>query len=425
MAPLLKIFIQWLPTLPGTLKSKSHGQSTIEVPSFSEVYEQQYPINPPQAFHDKAIHTLDEETKQISSVSWGKDHLDIFGFNGENLTHKYWDGNQWNPSDHTMEQLGHGLATRPVSISWGTGRLDIFGLDEDGTILHQYYDGTAWKPDVAEFERLGKGCNPSEEIAASTWGPDSLDVFCRDPKDEQILHQYYNGHGWSELELFGGDVAIGPRVVSWGKNHMAVFFLDSDGEVNQRYWDGSQWSNEWDTFTNPKDYKFDTLSVSSWGENRIDVWAAERNSGLWHLYWDGHQWSEWECLSGPDDEPIDHVSVASWSVNKLDVVTLGRDDRQYRYKFYDGASWQPSVSGWYDRPGVEFESIPSVISWGPNRLDIFGVTADDKLLHQAWTGYDWYPGDEKWETLSEPHKAEAKSKSSSYGQESIEIELRV
>lgn len=106
-------------------------------------------------------------------------------------------------------------------------------------------------------------------------------------------------------------------------------------------------------------------------------------------------------------------------------MTLGRDDRQYRYKFYDGASWQPSVSGWYDRPGVEFESIPSVISWGPNRLDIFGVTADDKLLHQAWTGYDWYPGDEKWETLSEPHKAEAKSKSSSYGQESIEIELRV
>ena len=53
------------------------------------------------------------------------------------------------------------------------------------------------------------------------------------------------------------------------------------------------------------------------------------------------------------------------------------------------------------------------------------MAADDKLLHQAWTGYDWYPGSEEWETLSEPQNAEARSKSLSDGHESIEIELRV
>lgn len=63
-----------------------------------------------------------------------------------------------------------------------------------------------------------------------------------------------------------------------------------------------------------------------------------------------------------------------------------------------------------------------MISWAPNRLDIFGVTADDKLLHQAWTGYDWYPGAEQWETLSEEDTAEAESPF--HGQQSIEIELR-
>ena len=162
-----------------------------------------------------------------------------------------------------MEQLGQGLAAKPVSISWCTGHLDVFGLNGKGTILHQYYDGTAWKPDHAEFELLGQGCDPSYEIEASTWGPDHLDGFCRDPDDDQILHQYYNGHGWSELEPFGGDVVIGPRVVSWGENHMAVFLLDHEGEVNQRYWDGSQWRDEWLTFTSPEDYHFDTLAVSS------------------------------------------------------------------------------------------------------------------------------------------------------------------
>ena len=64
-------------------------------------------------------------------------------------------------------------------------------------------------------------------------------------------------------------MTIGPRVVSWGENHMAVFFLDHEGEVNQRYWDGSQWSDDWVTFTSPEDYHFDTLAVSSWGRTGL------------------------------------------------------------------------------------------------------------------------------------------------------------
>ncbi|KAL8672112.1 MAG: hypothetical protein Q9168_003418 [Polycauliona sp. 1 TL-2023] len=337
MAPLLKIFIQWLPTLPTISRPPSHGQANMQ---------QQPPIAGTQHVHNKASKSLDLDSKQISSVSWGKNHLDVFGFNGENLTHKYWDGYQWNPSSLEMQQLGQGLAKKPVSISWGTDRLDIFGLDKEGTILHQYYDGTAWKPETTTFEKLGNGCDPSHDLAASTWGLGSLDVFCRDPKDSQILQQYYNDYlgEWSKLTPFGGDVKVGPRV-----------------------------------------------------------------------------WAEWEHLSGPDDAPIGHVSVASWSTDHFDIVTLGRDDGQYRYKYYAG-SWQPSLSGWYDRPGVSFDSIPSVISWAPNRLDILGVTADDKLLHQAWTGYDWYPGPEKWETLSEKGAAEVES--SIDGQQSIEIALR-
>ena len=137
-------------------------------PSFGKAKQQQQPIAVTQDVPAKAPHILDMETRQLSSVSWGENHLDLFGYNGENLTHKYWDGYQWNPSGFGVEQLGQGPAAKPVSISWGTGRLDVFGLNEEGTILHQYYDGTAWKPDHAEFELLGQGCDPSYEIEAST-----------------------------------------------------------------------------------------------------------------------------------------------------------------------------------------------------------------------------------------------------------------
>lgn len=37
-------------------------------------------------------------------------------------------------------------------------------------------------------------------------------------------------------------------------------------------------------------------------------------------------------------------------------------------------------------------------SWGGNRLDIFGLGADNGMLHKAWTG-TWYPSQTDWENL--------------------------
>ncbi|KAL8648286.1 MAG: hypothetical protein Q9210_005074 [Variospora velana] len=392
MAPLLKIIVQWLPSLPNTLRSLSHEESIEIQPSFeAKQQQQQQPIGLQTSHNPNRNKPTDDI---VSSVSWAKTHLDIFGRVGNNLTHKFWDGHQWNPADsETAETLGQGLATPPVAVTWGVGYLAVFGLDGDNMIKHQYWDGTTWKPSSSEFETLGGQCNPEYNIAASTWGPGRLDVFCR-RFDGRLLHQYYDGSQWSHVEDFGGYLTTGPQVVSWGKKRIDVFFLDHSYQLYHFGWDGSQWSDQWDMFESPKDYKWDTLTVISWGENRLDVFAAEGKSGLWHMYWDGSQWVNWECLSGPDDESVGGVGVASWSVNRAATRAITS------YKYFDGQSWQPNTSGWYEKTlDFGFSSNPSVVSWGENRLDIIGQTESGRWLHQAWTGDSWYLDSTAWESL--------------------------
>jgi hypothetical protein len=39
-----------------------------------------------------------------------------------------------------------------------------------------------------------------------------------------------------------------------------------------------------------------------------------------------------------------------------------------------------------------------VASWGPNRLDIFGLGTDNQMFHKAWNG-QWHPSQTGWEAL--------------------------
>ena len=118
MAPLLKILVQWLPRLPSATKSPSHGPSVDIEPSFDKLVHQQQPIHHSSVSHGESPH-IDFVSQYISALSRKKDTVDIFGLSENNLTHKFWDGHQWNPAGSKLEVLGNGLATPPVAISWG------------------------------------------------------------------------------------------------------------------------------------------------------------------------------------------------------------------------------------------------------------------------------------------------------------------
>jgi hypothetical protein len=57
---------------------------------------------------------------------------------------------------------------------------------------------------------------------------------------------------------------------------------------------------------------------------------------------------------------------------------------------WNGLRW----SEWEDRGG-RLIGAPRSVSWGPNRIDVFGVGTDNALFHMAWDGLGW----SGWERL--------------------------
>ena len=74
------------------------------------------------------------------------------------------------------------------------------------------------------------------------------------------------------------------------------------------------------------------------------------------------------------------------------------------YKYYDGSQWNPSGQDMTSKGG-KFTSLPAVVSWDANRLDIWGVMEGENqssdLAHQTWYGSGWYPDFAGWEILGE------------------------
>ena len=419
MAPLFNILIQLLPNIAGT------SDLTNRQPTFREInQQQQHPVGLTNPDDFKGI-AKSSSAATISTVAWGSNRLDVFGLAENNITHKFWDGNQWLPSGNQLETLGNGLATPPVAVSWGVNRLDIFGLDDNNVIKHQYWDGGNWQPSVSTLENLGGACDSSHPIAANTWGKNRLDVFCTGSGGD-LLHQYYDGSNWQpsvgSLESLGGSLTSGPSVINWGENRFDIFGINSNNDVVHLYWDGYQWST-WETFafrTPNSNFQNIPPTVTSWGKNRLDIYAVGIDTILYHKYWDGSQWADWESLGGQGIEGS--VAATSWSANRLDIVAkIGNDN--YFYKYYDGQAWRPDVGGWYNKgPDFHFISSPSAVSWGDNRLDIFGVNGN--LYHQAWTSSSWYPSNADWEILADGLEFVNRGVSDLYGSGRCETELR-
>jgi len=76
-------------------------------------------------------------------------------------------------------------------------------------------------------------------------------------------------------------------------------------------------------------------------------------------------------------EPI-AVSVVSWGPNRLDIFGLSTKN-ELLHKWWNG-SWGPSQTGWESLGGT-LGSAPAAVSWGPNRLDLFALGDNNAVSH--------------------------------------------
>jgi hypothetical protein len=370
-------------------------------------------------------------------VSWGPNRLDIFGLGVDNdMFHKWWDGTNWGPSNSKIlwEWRGGTFNSPPAAVSWGPNRLDIFGLGVDYDMFHQWWDGTNWGPsptDPNRWESLGGIFNSPP--AAVSWGFGHLDIFGLGV-DNTMFHKWWDpawqssdGTNWgpsrTEWESLGDPFAFNspPAAVSWGPNRLDIFGVGVDTRLDSpkntmfhKWWDptwtapdGTHWGpsqTDWESLGDPIAFNSPPAAVS-WGSNRLDIFGVGVDTRLenppkntmFHKWWDptwtapdGTHWgpsrTDWQPLGGTFNSP---PAAVSWGPNRLDIFGVGVDNIM-RHKWWDGTSWKPSPTDWVSLGDTKFISPPAAVSWGPNRLDIFSLDVDNVVRHNwSWDGTNW------------------------------------
>ncbi|KAJ5041220.1 uncharacterized protein L3040_005768 [Drepanopeziza brunnea f. sp. 'multigermtubi'] len=124
-------------------------------------------------------------------------------------------------------------------------------------------------------------------------------------------------------------------------------------------------------------------------QDSLDYFAHGKDPTAYHLSWDGAHWIGWEQLDRSGfTSPLD---ATSWRKNHLAVGGRGPDN-DYAVNQRNGRTW----SGWQPLGGTVI-SEPSIASWGPGRLDLYGIGTTGRLHHKHHEGGKWSTG--IWEDL--------------------------
>ncbi|WP_245837321.1 DUF346 domain-containing protein [Virgibacillus phasianinus] len=146
-------------------------------------------------------------TSSPAVASWQSNRLDVFGRGtGQNLYHKWWDGNRWSG----WENLGGTLTSAPAAVSWGPNRIDVFTRGTDQSLYHKWWDGNRW----SDWENLGGSLTSAP--AVSSRRSNQLDVFVRGT-NQRLYMRTWNGSRWGDWQDLGGSLSSGPAAVSWGQ----------------------------------------------------------------------------------------------------------------------------------------------------------------------------------------------------------------
>ena len=143
-------------------------------------------------------------------VQRGPNLIDVFFMDGPYLWHLMWNGISWSRSDVLVAAHMTSLA----ASSWGPDRIDLFFTDEVGLVFHRSWSaGVGWRgyeflgtpTGVANVETTTDFApgGATSAPAAGSWGPNRIDVVVRGEGNAYYRKSYDIG-GWGEWESIGG-----------------------------------------------------------------------------------------------------------------------------------------------------------------------------------------------------------------------------
>jgi len=351
-------------------------------------------------------------------VSWGPNRLDVFvvGRNDGHLWHTAFNGVAWQTWDDRGGPEPGRMPGAVSVVSWGSNRLDVFmGGGQYQDVWHTAWNGSSWQP----WDDRGRpGSGTATSLSAVSWGPNRLDVFTIDTAHAHLWQLTWNGSTWvpwtdRNAPAGSGQLSAYATAVTWGANRIDVFAktlpaYPLGGTVWHTAWNGTSWQG-WDGRGSPPDGAWYGPMAVSWGLDRLDLFTFSDRvppSGdfdCWHDSWNGSNWeTAWDDLGSPHFPFTDDLNAVSWGPDRLDVFGIAGSPSGTRYDVWhnswDGYAWQ---AAWDDRgsPTATGAVRVWVASWGYQRLDVFTLDVGNAhLWQQTWNGSTWLP----WTDLGMP-----------------------
>ena len=95
--------------------------------------------------------------------------------------------------------------------------------------------------------------------------------------------------------------------------------------------------------------------------------------------------------------PAPSLDAISWGFNRMDVYGIGADGK-LAHQYWDGYQWGPAHNQIETLGGV-LNSPPTAVSRGPGTMDIFLVGDGGSIVHKSYDGTLWQPSATTFESL--------------------------
>jgi len=282
-------------------------------------------------------------------------------------------------------------------------RIQVFVVGSDGNLYDKYYNGTQWVWEAQGAPPGAAGTKAIESPGVVYQPPlDRIAVFVVG-SDGNLYDKYYNGTQWVWEAQGAPPGAAGTKAINSPGvvfqptlNRVQVFVVGSDGKLYDKYYNGTQWV--WEAQGAPPGAA-GTQAIDSPGVvyqpplDRIAVFVVGSDGNLYDKYYDGTQWV-WEAQGAPPGaagtKAINSPGVVFQpTLNRIQVFVVGSDGKLYD-KYYDGTQWvweaqgapaPPGAAGAnaINSPGVVFQ--PSL-----DRIAVFVVGSDGNLYDKYYSG---------------------------------------
>ena len=134
-------------------------------------------------------------------------------------------------------------------------------------------------------------------------------------------------------------------------------------------------------------------SATSWGPDRIDLVAAADAGTLLHRYYElGRGWFGWETISPSEAgrDPLAHVPrwhSCSWGPNRLDV--FGVKNGHLEHVWYQGGANDPGWGNFDDLGGQALTGYLAVAAPARGRLEVMAIDESGAIQHLSFGPGGW------------------------------------